>query len=128
MTPEKLLSRHTLKNGLILEFWDLSRPVAGDRCQVVLEVRVAVAVTAETLPLDLRGQASQIIALLGPEAVFTKQEVRNFVAATAVPALLQQVQEQLLSSLTGYLGHPEFAARFIRKKYADYQEKQKYQR
>lgn len=126
MNPVKLLARHDLKNGLVLEFRDLSRPLAGDRWQVVVEARVAVAVTEENLLEDLRPQLAKIIADLGEEMVFTKQEVRNFVAAGEVPALLAEVQEQLLSSLAGYLGHPEFAPRFIRKKYADYQGIQRY--
>jgi hypothetical protein len=123
MNPGKLLSQHSLKNGLVLEFWDLSRPVAGDRFQVVVEARVAVA--AENLPPGLQPQAAQILSDLGEEAVFTKQEVRNFVAAGEVAALLAEIQDQLLSSLSAYLGHPEFAPRFIRKKYADFQEKKK---
>jgi hypothetical protein len=121
MNPEKLLSQHSLRNGLSLEFWDLSRPLAGDRWQVVVEARVAVAVTADTLPPDLLAQGGQVTAALGQEVVFTKQEVRNFVAAAAVADILKLIQEQLLTSLRGYLGHPDFAARFIRKKYADQQ-------
>ena len=31
MNPARLMVRHPLKNGLTLEFWDHSRPVAGDR-------------------------------------------------------------------------------------------------
>lgn len=121
MNPEKLLSRHTLKNGLLLEFWDLSKPMVGDRWQVVVEARVAIAVTADTLPADLRPQGGQVIAALGEEVVFAKQEVRNFVAAGEVADILRLIEEQLLASLRAYLGHPDFAPRFIRKKYADQQ-------
>ena len=122
MNPAKLLSRHTLKNGLVLEFLDLSRPLVGDRWQVVVEARVAVAVSGDHLPADLIPQLAQIIPVLGEEVVFTKQEVRQFVSATEMAALLAEVQEQLLASLRNYLGHPEFAPRLIRKKYADLQE------
>lgn len=121
MNSEKLLSRHTLKNGLFLEFWDLSRPMLGDRCQAVVEARVAVAVTADTLPAELRPQLGQVSAALGQEVVFSKQEVRTFVETGATPGLLKLIEEQLLGSLQDYLGHPEFAARLIRKKYADWQ-------
>jgi hypothetical protein len=121
MNPEKLLSRHSLKNGLALEFWDLSKPMVGDRWQVVVEARVAVAVTADTLPADLRAQEGQISAALGAEVVFTKQEVRTFVAADEMADILKLIQEQLLVSLRAYLGHPDFAARFIRKKFTDQQ-------
>ena len=121
MNPEKLLSQHSLRNGLHLEFWDLSKALAGDRWQVVMEARVAIAVTADTLPAELRAQVAQVIAALGQVVVFTKQEVRNFVAAGEVAVILKLIEEQLLTSLRGYLGHPDFAARFIRKKYADQQ-------
>jgi hypothetical protein len=119
MNSAELISRHTLKNGLVLEFWDLSRPVAGDRWQVVVEARVRVAVTANNLPPDLRPQSAQIISVLGEEAVFTKQEIRHFVPGGEVAALLAAIEDQLFSSLSAYLGHPDFADRFIRKKFAD---------
>jgi len=51
MTESLLLSR-LLPNGLTLEFFDLSRPMAGDRWQVILEVRLPIAVSAATLPPD----------------------------------------------------------------------------
>ena len=121
MNPEKLLSQHSLRNGLLLEFWDLSKALAGDRWQVVVEARVAIAVTADTLPAELRAQVGQVIAALGQEVVFTKQEVRIFVAAGEVADILKLIEGQLLTSLRGYLGHPDFAPRFIRKKYVDQQ-------
>ncbi len=121
MNSEKLLSRHTLKNGLVLEFWDLSRPMLGDRSQVVVEARVNVPVTADSLPAELRPQLSRILTALGSEVVFAKQEVRTFVATAETPNLLKLIEEQLLASLQDYLGHPEFAARFIRKRYTDRQ-------
>lgn len=121
MHPEKLLSQHPLKNGLALEFWDLSRPLLGDRWQVVVEARVAIAVAGDTLPQELRPQLDQVLAALGEEVVFAKQEVRQFVAAGEVPETLKLIEDQLLTSLRAYLGHPDFARRFIRKKYADQQ-------
>jgi hypothetical protein len=38
------MSRHPLNNGLTLEFWDYSRPIAGDRWFVLLEVRIAIPI------------------------------------------------------------------------------------
>lgn len=123
----KLLSRHDLKNGLVLEFYNRSRPVAGDRWQVVVEARVKVAVTEKNLPPELRPQAAQVIAALGAEAVFAKEEVRNFVAAEEKAGLLTEIEKQLLSSLSAYLGHTEFATRFLRKKFADHQKTKAWQ-
>jgi hypothetical protein len=124
MNSEKLLSRQALNNGLVLEFWDLSRPLAGDRWQVVLEVRVPIPVTAGTLPPDLSPQLDQVIAALGQNLLFTKQEVRQFIPAGEVAGLLQQIEAQLLASLKAYLGHPDFAPRLIRKRLDEHRERQ----
>jgi hypothetical protein len=126
MNPERLLSRRPLDNGLTLEFWDLSRPVAGDRVLVVVEMRVPVPLSAAPLPPDLRPQEDRIIAALGETPVFTKQEVRNFVPAAEVPDLMRQIEEGLFFSLARYLGHPDFPGKFIRKKFAEYQEKRQW--
>ena len=115
----KLLRRQVLANGLILEFHDRSRLMAGDRWQVILEVRVPIPVSAATLPPDLADRAAEVGAALGPEVVFTQQEVHYFIDVHEVPGLLQEMQTRLLRSLEGYLGHPDFAGRYLRKKFAE---------
>ena len=116
---ESLLRRHLLDNGLTLEFHDLSRPMAGDRWQVVLEVRLPIAVSAATLPPDLAKRALEVVAALGPELVFTQQEVHYFIDKREVSALLQEIEARLWEGLKGYLGHPDFAGRYLRKKFAE---------
>jgi len=128
MSREKLLARHRLANGLGLELWDRSRPVAGDRWQVVLEARIAVPVAAATLPPELLPEAAAVRTALGPEVVFSRRDERNFIAASEIPDLLKEMETRLLALVPDYLGHPDFAPRFIRKKYAEHREKQSWQR
>jgi hypothetical protein len=128
MTPEKLLSRHPLDNGLILEFWDRSRPMAGDRWQVVLEARIAIPVGAATLPPDLKAQEAEISHALGAEIVFSQRDVRTFIAADEYPATLKEIEARLLTLAPSYLGHPEFPGRLIQKRFAEFQEKERWQR
>ena len=45
-----------------------------------------------------------------------------------VPGLLNTMQERMLALAPGYFGHGDFAARFIRKKFADQQALEKWQR
>lgn len=125
---KRLRARHPLGNGLTLEVWDLSRPVAGDRCQVVLEARVNIRLEAIYLPGEPASQKAEIIAALGPELVYTRREERNFIAAKHVPSLLKEMETRLLVLAAAYLGHPDFAPRLIHKKYQEYQEKQRWQR
>ena len=118
MNSGKSLSRHLLSNGLTLEIWDRSRPVAGDRWLVVLEGTVKVPVNDTTLPLELKPRAAEVIAALGPEVVYSQKDERNFIAAQDVAGLLAEMAARLLELAAGYLGHPEFPGRLIRKKFA----------
>jgi hypothetical protein len=126
MTSEKVLTRQALPNGLTLEFWDLSKPTAGDRWQVVVEVRLAIPVTPDNLPPELKEKLSEAAAALGSPVLFTKQEVRNFVAAGEVAELVKKIVAEMLASLQDYLGHPQFAPRFLRKKFLEFQETRKW--
>jgi hypothetical protein len=128
MNSPRLLARHPLDNKLTLEFWDHSRPVAGDRWFVCLSARIAVPVRTETLPPELKAHAVQVVGALGEEIIFSHREERNFIAASEAPALLKDMQDRLLALAPGYFGHADFSARFIRKKFAERQELEKWQR
>lgn len=126
MNSERLLCRQTLANGLNLELLDHSRPLAGDRWLVKLEVRVAIPVTAETLPPELKERCQEVVEALGPEITFRKEDVRHFIDQREVPELREKMQARLLRGLTSYLGHPDFAGRYLRKKFAEYEERQRW--
>jgi len=128
MTTEKLLSRHPLDNGLSLEFWDLSRPMIGDRWIITLEMRLAIPVGAATLPPDLQPQEADIVRALGVEIVFSQRDERNFIDTKEFEATVQEMVTRLLALAPSYYGHPEFAGRLIRKRYGEYQEKQRWYR
>ncbi len=128
MTTEKLLSRHPLDNGLIMEFWDLSRPMIGDRWIITLELRITIPITADNLPPDLKAAQADIVRGLGPEIVFSQRDERNFIDAKLFETTLTEMQTRLLELAPSYYGHPEFAGRLIRKRYAAYQEKQRWYR
>lgn len=127
MGREKLLFRHSLDNGLILEVWDRSRPVAGDRWLVMLEGRIGIAVNAATLPANLQPQAAAVAAALGREIIFTHRDERHFIAAGDVPEVLKDMENRLLKLAANYLGRADFARNFIRQKYAAYQEQHRWQ-
>jgi hypothetical protein len=128
MSSPLLLARHLLDNGLTLEFWDHSRPLVGDRWFVCLEARIAVPVRIETLPTELTAHAAQVAGALGEEIIFSQKESRNFIAASLAPGLLQDMQGRILALAPGYFGHADFAGRLIRKKFAERQALEKWQR
>ncbi|MFZ5449772.1 MAG: hypothetical protein ACOZFS_14170 [Thermodesulfobacteriota bacterium] len=117
MNSGRLLSQHPLPNGLILELWDHSRPVAGDRWYVLLETRIFVPVSEGTLPPELKMLADQVVKALGDEIIFSHKEERNFIAAIELSNLLKDMQDRVLAMAPRYFGHGDFAAKFIRKTY-----------
>ena len=121
----RMIARHRLNNGLTLEFWDHSRPVAGDRRYVHLETRIAIPVRADTLPPELKPLAESVRGALGEEITFSQMEARNFIAASEAPEILKDMQDRILALAPGYFGHADFAARFIRRKYAEWRERQR---
>ncbi len=127
MNAARLIARHPLDNGLTLEFWDHSRPIAGDRWYVLLETRVVIPVRADTLPPDLKSHAPQVVGALGEEITFSQKEERNFIGAPEVAGLLKDMQDRILTLAPGYFGHADFAARFIRRKFAEGQELRRWQ-
>jgi len=122
MNTGKLIARHPLASGLTLEFWDYSRTIAGDRWFVSLEVRIAIPIQPDTLTPELRGQADHIRKVLGDQIVFSRKVDRNFISATEYPIVLTDMQDRFLAMAPGYFGHPDFAARFIRRKLAEKKE------
>jgi hypothetical protein len=124
MNSPRLLDRHTLDNGLTLEFWDHSRPLMGDLRFVCLLARIVIPVRATTLPAEMQAQAAQIVEALGEEIIFSQRQERNLIAASRAPGLLKDMQDRILALAPGYFGHVDFAARFIRKKYAERQKLQ----
>lgn len=126
MNSDRLLWRQTLSNGLELEILDHSRPMAGDRWLVRLEVRVAIPVGDHTLPPELKERRQEVVEALGTEVVFRKEDVRHFIDQREVPELREKMQARLLKGLVSYLGHPDFAGRYLRKKFADYEERRRW--
>jgi hypothetical protein len=127
MNSETLLSRQPLANGLILELWNQSRPVAGDRWLVRLEARIAVPVAPATLPPDLQPRAAEVREALGEEIIFSQVDERNVIAAAAMPEILQDMQDRALALAADYFGRPEFAAGFIRKRFREHRARQLWQ-
>ena len=121
---DQLKSRIPLDNGLTLEIWDRSRPVAGDRWQVIMKARITIPVRENLLGPAERHLIDQIRAALGPEVLFCHQKVRNFIAVDQVQEIFEGLKARFLESTQTYLGHQDFPGKFILKKFAEYQEKQ----
>ena len=123
---EKLIEKITLPNGLILEIWDTSRLMAGDRWLVSLLAKVEVTVLPEYFStLDDGEQAYQdLVAAHGNSLVFTQEKVGLFVDEKETEDVLTRLCKRIKDNLIAYLGNPKFASLYVLKKYGDLRDRQ----
>jgi hypothetical protein len=123
---ERLLEKITLPNGLVLEIWDKSHLMAGDRWLASLLAKVEVTVLPEYFsPLDDGEQAYQdLVAVHGNSLVFTQEKVRHFVDEREIQDVLTRLCQRIKDNLIAYLGNPQFASRYVLKKYGDLRDRQ----
>jgi len=118
---ETLLKKIELKNGLTLEFIDVSRKVAGDRYRVALKTRVVVPVQETWFSREdaARPDLADIIAKAGNTVVFEQQKERNFVDEQEMPDVLKSMMAVAEDYGVRYIGHPDFPKKLIIKRYQE---------
>jgi hypothetical protein len=118
---EKLVDIISLENGLTLEFYDASRPVAGDRWQVSMVAVIEVGVKPEYFKgqNSADGFLNDIRAAMGENTTYRYQKVRNFIAATEKDAVFRGLKQRFLETNLKYLSSPEFPRKLILKKYQE---------
>jgi hypothetical protein len=123
---ERLLEKIALPNGLILEIWDTSHLMAGDRWLVSLLAKVEVTVLPEYFStLDDGEQAYQdLVAAHGNSLVFTQEKVSLFVDEGETKEVLTRLRRSIKDNLAAYLGNPKFASSYVLKKYGDLRDRQ----
>ena len=123
--PKKLIETIALPNGLILELWDKSRPMAGDRWLISLLAKVEVPVLPEYFStLDNGEQAYRdLLAAYGNPVIFTQEKTRHFVDEKDTKDVLAGLCQRFKVNLLSYLGNPRFALLYVMKKYGDLQDR-----
>ncbi|UCG13001.1 MAG: hypothetical protein JSU72_00430 [Deltaproteobacteria bacterium] len=123
--PSKLIEKIPLPNGLVLELWDRSRPMAGDRWLVSLLARMEIPILPEFFSdIHLGEQAyKDLVDTNGDRLVFTQENERHFVDEQETEAILERLCQRLKETLLAYLSSPRFASRYVLKKYGDLQDR-----
>ncbi|OGQ98036.1 MAG: hypothetical protein A2521_16465 [Deltaproteobacteria bacterium RIFOXYD12_FULL_57_12] len=106
-----------LANGMTICFHDLSRPVAGDRWQVVLRCDASIPITdALWQAAELGDPGPEIRATLGSELTLSLRKERNFISQTDKEDLLAEMVGQIRRNMLGYLHTPRFPARLLARR------------
>ncbi|MBW1740015.1 MAG: hypothetical protein JRJ42_02640 [Deltaproteobacteria bacterium] len=116
---DKLIEKIRLENGLTLELYDLSRPVAGDRWLVSFVARIDVAVKPEYLENQGTEDFSlnEIKSAVGDRATYQYKKERNFIDETEKDEVFKGLKDRFLSISLGYLSNPDFPRKLILRQY-----------
>lgn len=119
----RLLAQMPLENGLVIYFYDQSRPVAKGRCQVQLLVCIPLELQ-ETYFLECphpKEAFEKFSAAFGNSVAFEQIKVRNFIAQEDAENLLAAMREDFLRSNLAYLAKPDFAKKYVLKAYGEWE-------
>jgi hypothetical protein len=121
-----LLDEVSLDNGLVLFIHDQSRSVAGDRWRAQLLLHIPIAIKESHFDhCQDPGDAYRSFRLsVGEEIHFRQERVRNFIDQEELPALLEEMKLECLRFSLVYLGKPNFAAKFVQKRYHAWKQEQ----
>ena len=115
----KLIEKIKLENGLTLELYDSSRPVAGDRWLVSLVARIEIEVMPEYFD-DINTPDDQLDAIreaMGNKATYRHEKTRHFIAETEKGGVLKLLKERFLAASIGYLSSADFPRKLILLQY-----------
>jgi len=119
------VDRIKLDNGLFLEFFDRSRPLAGDRWLVSLEARIEIPIDKKYL--SRVKNRDNIMSVLkeqyGEKVEYSYVQEKHFVDEKEKDKIFGQFLKNIKENLIYYLSHPEFATKTLLAKYRDLKRK-----
>ncbi|MGV8081645.1 MAG: hypothetical protein AB2L22_16485 [Syntrophales bacterium] len=113
----RIVENVKLSNGLVLEVWDLSRPIAADTTKVELYIRVKV--TFHESHFDDPGHYDITRRVFGPEGVYEYRKERTFVSNAGREAVFAELLGGFRTDALPYLERPDFPRRFSLNRYRE---------
>ena len=110
-----------LPNGLVVEIYDRSRPIARDTVHVRMDVRMEVPL--EERFFDDPARYRETAALFGPVPAYGYRKERTFTPAGKAKEVFGELLGDFRKDILPYLGHPRFAERFARAKEREAEER-----
>ena len=121
---EQLIKSIPLDNGQVLNIYDASKNIAGDRWQVNLVARMIISIykIKPENNADLPSIA-ELKQALGDTVEYKIKKERNFIDDKKKQTVLNDLLDTFIKYSAPYLSHPEFSQRFIIKKYHEYKKR-----
>lgn len=122
---EKMIETIVLKNGLILELYDQSRKIAGDRWLVKMTAKIDIPIDSLNLD-DIPNQQVTLSTLkesFNSSIRYEQKRERNFVGEQQKETVLNDLVTSFLTSNREYLSHPNFAVRYALREHLRQQQR-----
>ena len=116
---DKLIKTIVLGNGLILEIYDQSRKIGGDRWLVKMAAKIDISIDRLSLGDGLNKQVSlnSLKESFDNFIRYEQKRERNFIGDQQKDSVFNDLVTSFLTSTREYLSHPHFAARYTVKEH-----------
>jgi len=116
-----MLETIDLGNGLILEIWDYSRRLAGDRWLVGFLARVGVKPKKEDFSSSFYYE--RFLEKTDGFLYYRYQKERTFIPEDEVPEVYQRLKKNFLKAVLPYITRPDFKERLIATEVAQFEKR-----
>ena len=122
---EKLIRKMNLDNNLEIKFLDCSKKLMSDRWNLCLLMQIEIPVDENLRNAgDIQEEEiSNIIDTVGNSLIFEQKREQVFIDERIKDETLNNMLSSAVDSMVKYLSHPEFAIKYIMKKYKESIEK-----
>lgn len=112
-----LIEEIPLPNGLNVEVWDLSIPIAANTTKVELLIRIRVELQPSYF---IKPEHFEIVRkIMGPEIFYEYKKQRPFVNTKEKDAIFRELVDIFKQDSVPYLARPNFPHKFALSKYWD---------
>ena len=114
-----------LSNGLKLDFYDISRKLAGDRWYVGLIAQIDIPLIDSLLTNQHLSQYSveEIRNMLGESVRFQQKRERHYIDEREKDDLLNDLMDSFIKRTLNYLSLPDFPGKYILKEFQTYRKR-----
>lgn len=106
-----------LSNGEIIEIFDKSRMIAQDTWIVSMIFRINIDLKEKNFNTLKTITDNQIKERFGDSIVYEVKHERNFIKENEKDKVYSDIKDSFLNTNLKYLSHPEFALKYVVKKY-----------
>ena len=119
---QTLIKTIELSNGLKLEFYDVSRKLAGDRWYVGIIARIDIPLIDSLLTNQHISHYSveEIRNALGKSVRFEQKRERHYIDDWEKDNLLKSLMNSFIKRTLNYLSHPDFPGKYVLKEFQAY--------